>query len=744
MDAMRTSRRNFIRVSSLLGGGLIVGFDTLDPDADNSAQAAGANSNAAGEQKNFAPNAWIKISASGQISTVLDRVEMGQGTMTSHAMMVAEELEVSVQSLKIEFAGADSVYKNNVIGTQLTGASSSVVSSWKPLRLAAATAREMLIAAAAKTWNVAPTECKAVDGQVVHQSSGRKLAYGALASMAATMPVPDVTLKEAKDFRVLGTSVPRLDARSKVDGTALFGIDTVIPDLRIAVVVRCPVRGGKVKSFQAKEALASPGVEHVVAIENGIAVVAKSYWQARKAAALVTVEWDEGPLATLSSAGMRARYLEKAKGDAGKSVRSDGDIKEGFKTAVKTIEATYEAPFLAHATMEPQNCTALVKEDSCDIWVPTQGPAGAQDVASRVTGLPHSKIRIHQTLLGGGFGRRIAQDYVAEAVAISQITRTAVKVVWSREDDTKNDFYRPAMLSTLRAGIDATGEVTGWEHRVVSQSIMSQLGPEFVGAMAPQWLPHGIKNLLGRTAGKLFQGTLADSSSVEGASTFAYALKNVEVTWVYDDPGVPIGFWRSVGHSQNAFAVEGFVDELAHLAGKDPYEFRRGMLTKAPRNLAVLDVAVQKAGWKSPAPKGVFRGLAQHESFGSFCAQVIEVSVAGGQIKVLRVVCAIDCGFVLNPDIVKAQMESSIVFGLSAALKGKITFAKGQVEQSNFHDYEVLRMNEMPKIEVHIVGSSQTPAGVGEPGVPPVAPALANAVFAATGKRLRALPLTLA
>ncbi len=708
-EIIKISRRTFLKTGAAIGGGLALGFTF--PLTNSEAEAATKKSAL------FAPNAWLRIGTDGKVTVMLHKSEMGQGIMTSLPMLVAEELDADWTKVRAEFAPADPAYVSLPMGEQMTGGSSAIRRSWEMLRKAGATARQMLIAAAAQTWDVAADTCRTENGEVIHQPSGRRLSYGALASKAAKLPVPtEVTLKEAKDFRILGTKVARLDTPAKVNGSAVFGIDVQVPDMLIARVLRCPVFGGKVARFDATKAKTIPGVRHVVQIESGIAVVANGYWPAKLGLEALDVQWDEGALAELSSSNITAMYKQSAE-QAGLVVRSDGEATRTLEGAAKKLEAVYEVPYLAHAAMEPMNCTAHVRKDGCDIWVPTQGQTRTQQTAAKITGLRPEAIKVHTTLLGGGFGRRYEQDFVADAVQISQAIGKPVKVMWSREDDMQHDFYRPTTYNRLAAGLDAQGMPIAWTHRIVGPSIMSRL-----------W-PHLVQN------GK-------DFTSIEGAANVPYAIPHSQVDYVMKETGIPVGPWRSVGSSQNAFITECFLDEIAVAGGKDPYELRRQLLTNAARHKAVLELAASKAGWGRPLPEGRFRGIAVHESFGSYVAEVAEVAVASdGNVRVHRVVCAVDCGMVVNPNTVEAQMEGAIVYGLTAALKGAITIDKGRVQQSNFHDYQMLRMNEMPVIEVHILPSAEAPGGVGEPGVPPLAPAVANAVFAATGKRIRQLPI---
>jgi isoquinoline 1-oxidoreductase subunit beta len=698
----------------------------------------------AGKHKGFSPNAWLTITPDDQIFFYLDRVEMGQGTTTSHAALVAEELEVDPSKLRIEAAPADRSYDNPGadLGFQITGGSTSVRTSWGPLRVAGAAAREMLVAAAASSWRVPVSECRAEGGAVVHGPSGRRERYGALSALASRMPVPaDPRLKEPGEFRYIGRELPRLDARAKVDGSGVYGIDVKVEGLLSACVLRAPSLGAKLEGFDAAEAKAQPGVVGVVRISSGVAVVATSYWRARRAAELVRTQWAPGPLGTFDSERMREQYRERVRQPA-KAARDDGDAPGALARGGKVVEAVYEVPYLAHATLEPMNCTARVRGKACEVWAPTQSPGLLRELVRKLTGFDEEDVVVHTTLLGGGFGRRLAQDFAVEAVEIARHFEAPVKVVWSREDDTRHDFYRPLTVNLLRGAVDPRGEATAWFHRIVAQSIVSQVGKEWVGAIVPGGVPQSLKAMLGRTAAGMYgKNVMTDPSSVEAAADFAYALPNVRVEYAAVEPGVPVGFWRAVGNSENGFVVESFVDELAHAAGRDPYQLRRAWLKGSPRHLAVLDLAAQKAGWGSPLPRGSGRGVAQVKSFGSYCAQVVEASVAGGRVKVDRVVCAVDCGLVVNPDIVRAQIEGAVVFGLSAALYQQITFREGRAVEGNFHQYPLLRMNEMPRVEVHLVPSREPPSGVGEVGLPPIAPALANAVFAATGRRVRSLPL---
>jgi isoquinoline 1-oxidoreductase beta subunit len=560
---------------------------------------------------------------------------------------------------------------------------------------------------------------------------------------AAQQDVPRVKLKEPAQWTLIGKSHARLDARPKVDGTGIYGIDVKLPGLLTAVVVRGPVFGAEVKSLDDRAARARKGVVAVVRIPEGVAVVAEGYWEARAGAELLRIMWDEGHGGTLDTNALYASFERLTKSKGTKAPRDDGDAYDAMSGTV--LEAVYKLPFLAHATMEPQNATAVIygsgRDGRCEVWAPTQTPGIAQFRVAEAIGFDLDDVAIHTTMIGGGFGRRGLVDYAVEAARIAQQVKKPVKVIWSREDDQANDFYRPMAVSRIKGAVDARG-IRAWLHRLVSQSIIADEGGDFLGAMMPKATPRAIRRMVAAGPPRMMaRGTLNDMTSTEGADDLPYAIPNLRVEYTPVETGVPVGFWRSVGHSHNAFVVESFFDELAHAAKQDPFELRRSLLKRHPRHLAVLELAAAKAGWGTPLPAGVGRGIALHKSFHSYCAQVIEASVEGKRVRVHRVVAAIDCGRVVNPNLVEAQLESAIVFGLSAALKQQITLREGRVQETNFHTYRALRMFESPVIETHIVPSEKDPTGVGEPGVPPVAPALCNAIFAATGKRIRTLPV---
>ncbi len=645
-------------------------------------------------------NPWIRIAADGTVTLVAGQSEMGQGAATGLAMLVAEELELDLAQMRFAVAPAERAYFNPAFGEQLTGGSTSIRGWWEPLRQAAAATRERLIAAAAAAWDVRRKDCRAERGTVVHIPTGRHLGYGDLAQRAAALPAPRaVRLKPPRSFHLIGTPQPRLDMAAHVTGRAVFGSDVSLPDMLVATVARRPLFAGKLRRVDAARARAVDGVREVVETETGVAVIADSTWSALRGREALSVAWDEGPQAGVDSAQIRLRF-QQAAARRGSIARDDGDAIEALRSAARVIESVYETPYLAHATMEPMNCTARVGSDGCDVWAPTQAQTEAQDAAARAAGLRRDQVRIHTACIGGGFGRRLDQDFVAEAVEIAKKVGRPVKVLWSRDDDMRHDHYRPASHTHLRGGLDKGGKAVAWFQRIVGPSL-----------------------------------------ALDGVD-IPYAIANIREEHVEADPGVPTGPWRSVGASQNAFVIECFIDELAYAAAADPLAFRRKLLGKAPRHRAVLDLAAEKAGWGTSLSKGRHRGVAAYHSFGSYVAQVAEVSVSdAGAITVHRVVCAIDCGVAVNPDLVAAQMEGGIAFGLSAALKGEITLEQGQVAQANFRDYPILTIGEMPEVEVHIRAGRDEPGGVGEPGVPPIAPAVANALFAATGRRLRSLPL---
>jgi len=645
-------------------------------------------------------NAWLRINRDGSVTLFVDRSEMGQGVITGLAMLVAEELEVELERMRVEFAPAAPEYANPLIGEQLTGGSTSIRAAWDSLRRSSAAARERLIAAAAERWDVRRSECRAAAGEVVHHCSGRRAPYVALAAAAAARSVPrTVKLKRPQEFRLIGRSVPRLELPDLALGRAVFAMDLTRPSSPLhAVLARCPSFGGRVASFDASSALRVPGVVEVLEVGGAVAVVAEDMPAALAGRGELRIEWDLAGACALDSDAVRER-LVAALGRRGTRARDRGDAERALARAKRVVAAQYETPYLAHATMEPMNCIAEVSEAGCDVWAGTQAQSRAQAIAMEISGLPRERVRVHGTYLGGGFGRRLQADYVGEAVRLAQSLRRPVRLLWTRDDDMRHDFYRPASVSALRGALGARGAASAWLQRTA--------GPEL---------------------------------ALDGID-IPYAIANLREIRIEEDPGIPTGPWRSVGASQNAFAIECFVDELAGAAGKDPLVFRLSLLKHAPRHRRVLELAAERAGWQHELPKGRGRGIAVYHSYGSWVAQVAEVAAERGAWRVARMVCAADCGRVINPDAVAAQMEGAIVFGLSAALHGEISLRGGAVQQRGFEDYPILRMRDTPEIEVHLVPSGRRPGGVGEPGVPPVAPAVANALFAATGRRIRRLPL---
>ena len=709
------SRRAFLAHSAVAGGGLVIGLYLPGAVRRVFAQPAAPAAPA------IVPNAFIRIAPDDTVTILLKHSEMGQGVSTSMPMVIAEELECDWRHVRSEHAPADPVYAHTVFHVQMTGGSTSTWESFDQLRTAGAAAREMLITAAAARWGVPAGECRAENGFVIHGQ--RRARFGELAAEAAKLPVPAAPkLKDPKDWKILGRPAHRLDSPEKITGRAEFGMDVRRPGMLTALVARSPFFGGKVRSFGAEKAKAVPGVVDVIQIPSGVAVLGESFWAARLGRNALEIDWDAGSFAGHSTAAQLDDYRKLAR-TRGAVAEAKGDVEAALARAAKKLEAEYEVPYLAHAMMEPLNCTAEIRPGACEIWTGTQFQTGDQEAAAKIAGLKPEQVQVHTLFLGGGFGRRATptSDFVSEAVHLAKASGRPVKVVWTREDDVRGGYYRPLWVSRVRAGLDAAGKPIAWAHTLVGQSILA--GTPFAGM-----IQNGI-----------------DETSVEGAGNSPYLAAIADHRVDLHSPSVPIPvlWWRSVGHSHTAFVVESFIDELAHAAGQDPVAFRRGLLPADSRLRRLLDTTAEAFGWGQPLPAGHGAGIAVHESFGSAVAQAAEVSVENGHIRVHRVVCAVDCGLVVNPDGVEAQMQSGIVFGLSAALHGEITFRDGRVEQSNFHDYPILRLLEMPRVEVHIAKSNEKMGGVGEPGTPPIAPAVANAVFAATGKRLRRLPLRL-
>jgi isoquinoline 1-oxidoreductase beta subunit len=742
------SRRGFLITGAVAGGGLLVGCSR--PSAQSRL----------GDTTIFAPmgdqvalNGWVKITPDNRVIVAVPRSEMGQGVHTALAMLVADELDAAWSQVQVEQAPLDKIYANTALmlnmlplqpdddgvlsqlarssaqalgyalSLQVTGGSSSVRDAWEPMRLAGATARQLLLAAAAKQWNVPVSDLTIQSGDVLHGTTGRKLHFGELAAQAAQLkPATEVAMKPAAQRRLIGKPMSRPDIPPKTNGQAVFGIDVHLPDLLYAAIQHCPVFGGSVKSIDAQAAKAASGVRDVFVLNNNaVVVIATNTWLASQALAQVKVTWDEGPNAELSSASIATQLRRDLDEKDGSGFRSVGDASKTLASAKQRIEAEYEAPFLAHAAMEPINCTAQVKDGQVTVWCGTQAPSFARMKAAKVAGVDSDRVTLHIPYLGGGFGRRLEFDMVEEAVGIALHTGgRPVKMTWSREEDTQHDLYRPTAIARFQATLDDQGHPLAWHNKVAAPSI-GLATMERIAALMAMDTP--------------------DKNQIEGAFDLPYAIPNLEVRQVRSKTPVPVGSWRSVGHSYNAFFTESFIDELAHAARQDPLAYRLALLKQHPRHQAVLKLAAQQAAWGQALPAGRARGLALHESFGSICAQVAEVSVQQGSVRVHKVVCALDCGTVINPDTVQAQLQSAVVYGLSAALFGEITLNKGRVEQGNFPSYDAIKLASMPVIETHLIISDAEPGGVGEPGTPPIAPAVANALFALTGQRLRKLPL---
>ena len=716
---LNISRRTFIKATALVVGGLVIAFNI--PNAKRFLlPGATPESTGADASKLPAPNAFLRIGTDNTITVMLAHSEMGQSIWTTLPMLIAEELDADWSKIKVEHAKAAPEYIHTAYGIQITGGSSTTWSEFDRYRQAGALTRSLLLAAAAEELGVEVATLRTENGFVI--SGDKKISYGELVETAAKLETPKaVTLKQPKDWKIIGKATKRLDGPEKINGTAIFGQDIHFEGLKTAMVARSPVFGGTVKSFDASAAKQIKGVQNVVQVPSGVAVIADGYWAAKQGRDALKVEWDLGANAGLDSQKMLEEYRSMAT-KAGLPAAKAGDAQSANAKATKVIEAEYVLPYLAHSPMEPLNCAVKISADGCEIWTGTQMQGTDQLSAAKILGLKPEQVKINTVFLGGGFGRRAnpAADFVSEAVHVAKAAGVPVKTVWSREDDVKGGYYRPMFLHKAKIGLGADGLPVAWEHVEVGQSIM--LGTPFEAFQ----IKDGV-----------------DATSVEGVADSPYikAIADHHVSLHTVKASIPVLWWRSVGHSHSAFAMESLIDELAHAAGKDPLEYRRVLLKDHPRHLAALNLAAEKANWGEALPTGVFRGVAVHESFGSYVAQVAEVSVTNGAVKVHRVVCAIDCGLSVNPDSLVAQMESSVSYGLGAAMQSEITFKYGMVQQSNFNDYKVMRMSDMPKVEVHIVASTEKMGGVGEPAVPPIAPAVTNAIFAATGKRIRSLPI---
>ena len=706
----KISRRSFLLDSAAVTGGLVLGFHLPWDRGPGQAVAA----------QPAEINAWIVVQPDDTVIIRVARSEMGQGSFTALPMLVAEELECDWSKVKAEYASvAEHLRRNRVYESFSTGGSRSIRSSHEFLRKAGAAARQMLIAAAAQQWGVPASECRAANSVITHQPTGRTATFGAVAEAASKLTPPtSVALKAPEQWKLIGKPVKRFDTADKVMGKPVFGIDVRLPDMLYAAIRQCPVFGGTLKRHDEAAIKGRKGVRQIVPLKDAVAVVAESWWQAKQAVEAMSVTWDEGPNAKVSSADILAFLRGGLTATSVAVARNDGDARAALASAAKKVEAEYFAPFLSHAPMEPMNCTARVTADRFEVWAPTQNAEATLAAAAEAAEMPPTKGEVHVTFLGGGFGRRGAyQDYTRQAVIIAKAVGKPVNLLWTREEDIQHDHYRPVSLAKLTAGLDASGMPVALQVRIAGQSIIAGLAPDRVA--------NGL-----------------DLNFLEGLHDMPYGIRNLLVEYAMRNTHVPVGFWRSVNHTQNAFFKECFLDELAHAAGQDPYQYRRGLLTGKPKELNVLDTAAQKAGWGQPLPAGVFRGIALNESYGSHCAEVAEVSVSDkGEVRVHRVVCAIDPGYVVNPDTVQAQAEGSIVYALTAALYGEITIKDGRVEQTNFGDYDMLLIHQMPKVEAYPVPTGGFWGGIGEPFTPPLFPAVCNAIFAATGKRIRSLPL---
>jgi isoquinoline 1-oxidoreductase subunit beta len=710
------SRRDFLSATVTAGGGLVLAMTLPGRGAGAGATGAGAPgaaSSTAARRSTAQLNAWLKIARDDSITIIVDRSEMGQGVYTALPMLLAEELEIDLNKIRIEAAPVGDAYISPGNGGQVTGTSNSVQESWDKLRTAGATARTMLISAAAQKWRADPASCRAKNGSVI-SPQGKMLSYGELADAAAKLPVPkDVKLKPKSAFQIVGKSRVRIDSPGKIDGSAEFGLDVKLRGMLYATLAQSPVLGGKLKALDATAAEKMPGVRKVMVTTSGVVVVADHFWQALKARKALDLTWDPGPNARLDNAAIGVMLKNTAAAGAGLIARTDGNAAAALKSAKHAVSAAYELPLLAHATMEPMNCTADVKAGGCDLYVGTQVQQIAQTTAATAAGLEPAQVRVFTTLLGGGFGRRLDIDFIPAAVEASKAVGVPVKVIWTREDDMTHDTYRPPAYEEVSGGLDADGKLIAWKLHITSPSITARMFPPVKGV---------------------------DDSVIEAAVNNLYDVPNLQVSYSRQEIGIDVGYLRSVSHAPNCFVIESFMDELAAAAGKDPYEFRSSHLSKKPRQRRVLQLAAERAGWGKTAA-GRYQGIALMEGYTTHLSQVAEVSVADGEVRVHKITCVVDCGQMINPRIVESQIESGIVFGLSAALWGRVTIVGGQVQQTNFHNYRVLRGNELPQLDVHLLESDETPGGIGEPAVALVAPALCNAIYAATGQRVRSLPI---
>jgi isoquinoline 1-oxidoreductase beta subunit len=703
------SRRDILRAAVSVGGGLVIALTV--PGSADAASSATSQGSAGGRSTQV--NAWLKIARDNSVTIIVDRSEMGQGVYTALPMLMAEELDISIDAIQIVAAPVGDAYVNPGNGGQVTGTSNSVQDAWEKLRMAGATARTLLTTAAAQRWRVDPAECHAKNGSIVN-ARGATLTYGEVADAAAKLPpLKAVKLKPKTEFQIIGKSRPRLDTPGKVDGSAEFGIDVKLPRMLYAALAQSPVLGGKVRALDAAVAEAMPGVRKVMITSSGVLVAAEHFWQAMKARNALSITWDPGPNDKLDNAAIEVQLKKTAAAGAGLIARTDGNVANALGSAAKGLSAAYYVPLLAHATMEPMNCTADVKANGCDLYVGTQVQQVSQTTAAASAGLKPEQVRVYTTLIGGGFGRRLDIDFIPAAVEASKALGAPVKVIWTREDDMTHDTYRPPAYEEVSGGLDASGKLVAWKLHITSPSITARMFPPVKGV---------------------------DDSVIEAAVNNLYSVPNLAVSYSRQEIGIDVGYMRSVSHAPNCFVIESFMDELAAAAGKNPLDFRLQHLMPKPRQRQVLQQCADRAGW-GKAPEGRFQGLALMEGYGTHLAQVAEISIVGGHLKAHKITCVVDCGQMVNPRIVESQIEGGIIFGLSAALWGEITLVNGRVQQTNFNSYRVLRANELPQIDVHLVDSEESPGGIGEAAVPLVAPALCNAIFAATGMRLRRLPI---
>ena len=726
-------KKSVLQIAASLGRGLIIGMHLGSASLKTWPNHS--------DRSVFAPNAWLSISNKGDVTFLVGRSEMGQGVSTALPMLIAEELEVDFENILVEFAPADLAYRNPVFAIQVTGASTSISTSWEPLRMAGAAARMMLIKAAAESWKLSEKECRASGGYVLHEASGRKASYADLVEVAAKLPVPHpIVLKQPGEFHLIGTSPKRKDSIPKITGKAVFGIDVSFPGLLTAVIERPPTFGARPGKHYIRDEEGLPEFYQIVPIPAGVAVVSDSFWSAQKVRSRLQIEWKGG--ASMSTPGIVSLFERRLLSGPAKTVLNRGSAVRVLNHAGRVIEAKYELPYLAHATMEPMNCTADVKERSCTIWAPTQNQTGTRRITADKTGLPEKAVTVHTTFIGCGFGRRQEIDFVAEAVEISKLLKRPIKVIWTREDDMRHDYYRPASIHCIRVCLDSLGFPAAWFHRFVSTSTWRRWVPQYIQIALPPWLPHSVRRFVGRILG-IASRALVDPTVTAGANKMPYRIPNTRVEYVNCDPGVPVGPWRSVGHSNNAFVIETMMDVLAAEGKIDPYTFRRRLLNDSARHVTVLDAVVQRSNYGKPIKADTGFGIAVHEYEGTYLALLAEVSCfPDGPVQVNRIFCAVDCGLTVHPGIVEQQVVGGVIFGLSAALFGQVTVKEGKVEQGNFDDYPVLRMDQIPRIDVQIIPSKESPTGVGEAAVPLVAPAVANGLFALTGKPVLSLPLS--